>query len=146
MTQAKTKHLYNICTMLAQRLRRWSNVVQMLYKCFVFTGTLYSIFFPGNNWGICEDGRGELGCGPQEEFYGCADIEILKASTGNPPVSVTSTSTTTTTTVSPDAASPDTCVAIGPWQGSVRVDAWCQVNCHFTPPFCPITMCFCPLK
>ena len=29
-----TKHLYNICTMPAQRLRRWTNVVQMLYKCF----------------------------------------------------------------------------------------------------------------
>ena len=33
-----TKHLYNICTMLGQRRRRWPNVVQMLYKCFVFAG------------------------------------------------------------------------------------------------------------
>ena len=31
-----TKHLYNICAMLVQRLRRWSNIAQMLYKCFVF--------------------------------------------------------------------------------------------------------------
>ena len=35
---ANTKHLYNICTTSAQRLRRWSNIIQMLYKCFVFTG------------------------------------------------------------------------------------------------------------
>ena len=33
---ANTKHLYSIGTMSAQRLRRWSNIVQMLYKCFVF--------------------------------------------------------------------------------------------------------------
>ena len=33
---ANTKHLYNICTTLSQRLWRWSNIVQMLYKCFVF--------------------------------------------------------------------------------------------------------------
>ena len=33
-----TKHLYNICTMLAQRRRRWTDVVQMLCKCFVFSG------------------------------------------------------------------------------------------------------------
>ena len=33
-----TKHLYNICTMLDQRRRRWTDVVQMLYKCFVFAG------------------------------------------------------------------------------------------------------------
>ena len=35
---ANTKHLYNICTTSAQRLRRWSDIVQMLYKCFVFAG------------------------------------------------------------------------------------------------------------
>ena len=32
------KHLYNICAASAQRLRRWPNTVQMLYKCFAFTG------------------------------------------------------------------------------------------------------------
>ena len=31
-----TKHLYNIFTMAAESLRRWSNIAQMLYKCFVF--------------------------------------------------------------------------------------------------------------
>ena len=35
---ANTKHFYNICTTSAQRLRRWSNIVQMPYNCFVFTG------------------------------------------------------------------------------------------------------------
>ena len=35
---ANTKHLYSICTMLDQRRRRWADVVQMLYKCFVFAG------------------------------------------------------------------------------------------------------------
>ena len=33
-----TKHLYNICTSSAQRIRRRSDIEQMLYKCFVFTG------------------------------------------------------------------------------------------------------------
>ena len=37
---ANTKHLYNICTTSAQRLRHWSNIVQMLYKYFVFTGVI----------------------------------------------------------------------------------------------------------
>ena len=35
---ANSKHLYNICTTAAKRLRRWSNTVQMVYKCFLFTG------------------------------------------------------------------------------------------------------------
>ena len=33
----KTKKMYNICTISTQRLRRWFNIVQMLYKCVVFT-------------------------------------------------------------------------------------------------------------
>ena len=37
---ANTKHLYDICTTSAQRLRRWSNIVQMSYKCFVHTGSI----------------------------------------------------------------------------------------------------------
>ena len=27
-----------MCTMLDQRRRRWADIVQMLYKCFVFAG------------------------------------------------------------------------------------------------------------
>ena len=43
-----TKHLYNICTMLDQRRRRWSNFAQMLYKCFVFTGILVITLIEAN--------------------------------------------------------------------------------------------------
>ena len=35
---ANAKCLYNICKMLDQRWRRWADIVQMLYKCFVFAG------------------------------------------------------------------------------------------------------------
>ncbi|KAL5274199.1 hypothetical protein ACFFRR_000770 [Megaselia abdita] len=33
-------------------------------------------YVTGNGWGICEDGKGALGCGPQETFKGCSDIAI----------------------------------------------------------------------
>lgn len=32
--------------------------------------------FTGNNWGICPDGKGKIGCGPQETFRNCADISV----------------------------------------------------------------------
>ena len=38
------------------------------------------IYTTGNNWGQCEDGTGALGCGPQEQFRGCSDIRITRAS------------------------------------------------------------------
>lgn len=33
-------------------------------------------YVAANNWGICEDGSGKLGCGPQETFKTCSDISI----------------------------------------------------------------------
>ena len=30
----------------------------------------------GNNWGVCADGSGALGCGNQENFFSCSDISI----------------------------------------------------------------------
>ena len=51
LNPSKHKHLYNICTTPAQLLRRWSDIVQMLYKCFAFAGmccvlaiSYYSLF------------------------------------------------------------------------------------------------------
>ncbi|XP_044738726.1 uncharacterized protein LOC123300253 [Chrysoperla carnea] len=33
-------------------------------------------YIAGNNWGKCDDGTERVGCGPQEEFRACADIQI----------------------------------------------------------------------
>ena len=37
----------------------------------------------GNNWGLCQDGQGRVGCGPQEEFRACADIKITDGNNNN---------------------------------------------------------------
>ncbi|KAL0280044.1 UNVERIFIED_CONTAM: hypothetical protein PYX00_001458 [Menopon gallinae] len=34
-------------------------------------------YIAGNNWGMCPNGTGQVGCGPQEEFRACADVAIL---------------------------------------------------------------------
>lgn len=35
------------------------------------------MFLTGNNWGMCANGTGLVGCGPQEEFRACADVAIV---------------------------------------------------------------------
>lgn len=45
---------------------------------YCFYEMLISLFvIAENNWGTCEDGTEKLGCGDQEEFFGCSDIRIL---------------------------------------------------------------------
>ncbi|CAH0551843.1 unnamed protein product [Brassicogethes aeneus] len=34
-------------------------------------------YHTGNSWGVCEDGSGADGCGPQEVFRSCSDIAIV---------------------------------------------------------------------
>ena len=39
------------------------------------------LFTPaGNSWGTNDDGHSCVGCGPQEEFYGCSDVAIKQSS------------------------------------------------------------------
>ena len=38
MLDQRRSKMHNICTMLDQRRRRWADIVQVLYKCFVFAG------------------------------------------------------------------------------------------------------------
>lgn len=33
-------------------------------------------YVAGNNWGTCDNGTSGIGCGPQEHFRSCADIQI----------------------------------------------------------------------
>lgn len=33
-------------------------------------------YVAGNNWGMCDSEHGAVGCGPQEEFRACSDIQI----------------------------------------------------------------------
>ena len=78
---ANTKYLYNICTTTAQRLRRWSNNLQMLDKCLVFQKTLienywsrknkYGVKWEENQWKV------ELLRAPKKEpFRVCVSREI----------------------------------------------------------------------
>ncbi|XP_076312344.1 uncharacterized protein LOC143225963 [Tachypleus tridentatus] len=55
--------LYHIDLMLPRNLTCERCVLQWHYRT-------------GNSWGVCKDGTGALGCGPQEVFRSCADIRI----------------------------------------------------------------------
>ena len=42
----------------------------------------------GNTWGKCDDGEEKVGCGDQEVFRNCADIQIYSSSVGLPPTAI----------------------------------------------------------
>ncbi|XP_013418916.1 uncharacterized protein LOC106179736 [Lingula anatina] len=110
----------------------------------------------GNSWGTDANGRGCLGCGPQEEFYNCADVSIGKGAINIKPFTtgpVTSrTEAPVTHTVPPKRTEPPktsggqtggkNCVYIGSnKQDGAAHDSWCQSNC--AAGYCPKDFCRC---
>ena len=71
-----------------------------------------------NSWGSDENGSG-LGFGPQEEFYGCADISVYSRSSNGPPTTTHKTITTRPGTTRPGTlvTKPTTAPTIPPSVG-----------------------------
>lgn len=59
-------------------INEYNSLVVLPYGVVCERCVLRWTYTTGNNWGICEDGSGALGCGPQETFRGCADIAIYR--------------------------------------------------------------------
>ena len=47
-----------------------------------------SKYCTGNTWGTCKNGTEGMGCGDQEQFRNCADIQIYSGAVGFPPNSI----------------------------------------------------------
>ncbi|KAL4216326.1 hypothetical protein ACF0H5_024053 [Mactra antiquata] len=129
-------------------------------------------YHAGNSWGVDpKSGRGCVGCGPQEEFYGCADVSIMSDSAPvvmtNAPITQAPTTkapvviTNRPVTQRPVTQRPATqqpvyqtqtpkefigakitgCVAINNWAGDKQMDQWCTDNCFAGS--CPAYACDC---
>ena len=116
----------------------------------------YCNYCLGNSWGVCSDGSGGVGCGPQETFRSCADISIdgdsfvfptLPPITLPPqspvPSPVPSPSPSPVPSPIPSPVSGQTCVAVGQWAGDSGMANWCFTNCFHNPPYCPSDRCSC---
>ncbi|RUS86685.1 hypothetical protein EGW08_005559 [Elysia chlorotica] len=107
----------------------------------------------GNSWGRDpQTGEGCLGCGAQEQFYGCADVNIRprNPSPRIPEVEVEEERVPQkTTTVAPptsEAVLTRKCLAVNNWEGDPELDSWCDTNCNrMSPRFCPSVFCACQL-
>lgn len=90
----------------------------------------------GNSWGVDPDGTTGIGYGPQEEFYGCANIAIHSVPGSGSGSEVTTPDMIQSATPSPATTRPvipivGTCFAVSPmWKGQPQLDQWCDYNCR----------------
>lgn len=98
-------------------------------------------YIAGNNWGICANGTGAIGCGNQEHFRACADIRIGPGGgNSNPPATIpgvttpapaASTGTPPETTGAP--GSSGICFPVGAYAANPAMVTWCNHHCFHCP-------------
>jgi len=114
----------------------------------------------GNTWGKCDNGTEAIGCGPQETFRNCADIQIFSnAPTGfvpngidspyvpyAPPSAIYVLKRTRNGQALriPFIVRHQVCVPTEAYKNVTSMPEWCQTNCLRYPPNCPAEKCFCP--
>jgi hypothetical protein len=94
----------------------------------------------GNSWGVCPDGSGGLGCGPQEHFRACADIALSGPAAplpSRPPAPAPAVTPPPAPAGPPAPATGQTSVAVGAWAGDPAMAAWCLTSCFAAIPQCP---------
>ncbi|PVD36382.1 hypothetical protein C0Q70_03364 [Pomacea canaliculata] len=85
-----------------------------------------------------------LGYGPQEEFYGCADVAISSASGSEAAASLASSTVVSSVVATLDLQPRGQCFAVSPtWRGQPQMDTWCDYSCTVTG-YCPQGLCACP--
>lgn len=106
----------------------------------------------GNTWGKCDNGTEVVGCGPQETFRNCADVQIFSnVPTGflqrlELPSAIYVTKEDRLTgrkKAFPFVVKHAICVPTEAYTNESNMAEWCQVNCLRYPPNCPADKCTC---
>ena len=79
-----------LCKWNTYLLNLWPILKSTIYKfklCVSYVYILHQTTL-GNTWGTCKNGTEAMGCGDQEMFRNCADVQIYSSTVGRPPSSI----------------------------------------------------------
>jgi len=105
-------------------------------------------YYTGNTWGTCSNGTEGMGCGTQEWFRNCADIQINSVVASFPPNAPLARRTIysfnqETGQREPVVVTANVCLATSNYTVIPGMDDWCQRSCLSYPPNCPADKCQC---
>ena len=92
-------------------------------------------YYTGNTWGVCKNGTEGMGCGDQETFRNCADVQINSVVGSFPPGALTIPRLYQS---QPQlVVTARVCVATDQFSQVDGMDEWCHRSCLSYPPNCP---------
>jgi len=105
-------------------------------------------YYTGNTWGQCRNGTEGMGCGNQEMFRNCADVQINSVVGAFPPLAFESLpsrlySQTEDGSLEPLVVTARVCLATPKYSLVPGMNDMCQRRCLAYPPDCPEDECYC---
>lgn len=109
-------------------------------------------YYTGNTWGLCSNGTEAVGCGAQEMFRNCADVQINSVVGAFPPFAFDNSISNSLTTLytqtkggslEPLVVTARVCLATAPYAMVPGMNDMCQKRCLSYPPDCPEDKCYC---
>lgn len=103
----------------------------------------------GNTWGDCGNGTSAVGCGDQEMFRNCADIQIYSITGGLPPNAIDQPNAiylrdqNVRSGRRPLVIRAQLCVPTEKYKDRQEMHSWCQTNCLSYPSNCQEEYCTC---
>eukprot|EP00095_Tigriopus_kingsejongensis_P001217 maker-scaffold959_size76551-snap-gene-0.20 protein:Tk01217 transcript:maker-scaffold959_size76551-snap-gene-0.20-mRNA-1 annotation:"PREDICTED: uncharacterized protein LOC101891129" len=104
----------------------------------------------GNTWGDCGNGTAAVGCGEQENFVNCADVQIYSIGAGFPPNAILPYHAVyVEDQTHPEGPKPLTnknvvCIPTKSHEHLPDMQKWCQEQClNYNPSACPKDKCLC---
>merc|ERR1712121_335362 len=99
-------------------------------------------YYTGNTWGKCENGTEGMGCGTQEWFRNCADVQINSIIGAYPPNAFAPSKRTIYQRTADGEKKPlvvtaHVCVATELYKSTPGMDDWCQTSCLSYGSVCP---------
>jgi len=109
-------------------------------------------YYTGNTWGVCANGTEGMGCGAQEMFRNCADVQINSIVGAFPPLALSPVGSNAFRTVytqnqagslEPLVVTARVCLATPAFKDIPGMNDMCQKRCLSYPPDCPENECYC---
>jgi len=127
------------------KITKFNYQVQLPYGLTCSQCVMQWTYYTGNTWGTCNNGTEGMGCGTQEWFRNCADVQIISVVGAFPPNAFPLAKRTIYSAENgePVVVTAHVCIATDDYKPIPGMDEWCQRSCLAYPPNCPADKCKC---
>jgi len=143
LTDNPSSYKFNV-PLDSPKITRFQYKVNLPYGLTCSQCVVQWTYYTENTWGVCKNGTEGMGCGDQETFRNCADVQINSVVGSYPPGALALPRRVVyKADNTPLVVTARVCLATESHSTVPGMDDWCHKSCLSYPPHCPADKCQC---